>query len=193
MDQVALLGRAIDEVTRLVDGISEEQLGAQTPCSEWKVRDLVNHMTGGSTMFAISAETGDVPDELMGKLMTEDQLGDDFKQSFKEASTRAMAAFSKPGVLEQTVKLPFGAMPGAIAATIAVFDLTTHACDLAQSTGQQVQDGELVDIALEAGQQMVGPDLRVPGVFGPEQPCSDDASSIDKLMAFAGRLPQPTA
>ena len=193
MDQVALLGRAVDEVSRLVQGTSEDQLGVQTPCAEWKVRDLINHVTGGSTMFAISAETGDVPDELMGKLMTEDQLGDDFKQSFKDASTRAMAAFSKPGIMEQTVKLPFGEMPAGIAATIAVFDLTTHACDLAQATGQQVQDAELVDIALDAGKQMIGPDLRVPGVFGPEVPCEESASSVDKLLAFAGRLPQPTA
>lgn len=193
MDQVALLNRAIDEVSRLVDGVSDDQLTAQTPCAEWKVRDLVNHLTGGATMFAVSAETGEVPDELMAQLMTEDQLGDDFKQAFKEASTRAMAAFSRPGIMDQTVKLPFGEMPAPIAATIAVFDLTTHACDLAQATGQQVQDAELVGIALEAGKQMIGPEMRVPGMFGAEQPCADDASTVDKLLAFSGRQPQPTA
>lgn len=192
MDQVALLGRAIDEVTRLVDGLSDEQLGVQTPCEDWKVRDLLNHLTGGATMFAISAETGDVPDELMASLMTEDQLGDDYKQSWKAASTRAMAAFSKPGVMEQTVKLPFGEMPAGVAATIAVFDVTTHGCDLARATGQQLQDTELIETALAAGKQMIGPDMRVPGMFGPEVPCDASSSSVDKLLAFAGRQPQPT-
>ena len=193
MDQVALLGRAIDEVTRLVDGLTDDQLGVQTPCAEWKVRDLLNHLTGGATMFAISAETGDVPDDLMASLMTEDQLGDDYKQAWKAASTRATAAFSKPGIMEQTVKLPFGEMPAGVAATIAVFDVTTHACDLAQATGRQVQDAELVDTALAAGKQMIGPDMRVPGMFGPEVPCDESSSSVDKLLAFAGRQPQATA
>jgi uncharacterized protein (TIGR03086 family) len=100
-----------------------------------------------------------------------------------------MAAFNKPGIMEQTVKLPFGEMPAGVAATIAVFDLTTHACDLARSTGQQLQDTELLEIALEAGKQMIGPDMRVPGMFGPEQPCADESTSVEKLLAFAGRTP----
>ena len=193
MDPVALLGRAVDEVSRLVEGLDDDQYGKPTPCSEWKVRDLLNHLVGGTTMFAVSAETGDVPDELMASLMSEDQLGDDPKQAWKASSARALAAFSKPGIMEQTVKLPFGEMPAGIAATIGVFDVTTHACDLAQATGQQVQDTDLIETALETGKQMIGPDMRVPGMFGPERPCAESASSVDKLLAFAGRQPQPTA
>ena len=187
MEQGALLNRAVDEVSRLVDGISQDQLGAQTPCTDWKVRDLINHLVGGAKMFAISAETGSVPDDVLGSLMTEDQVGDDFKQSWKEASSRATAAFNAPGIEEKSVTLPFGEMPAPVAATIAVFDVTTHACDLATATGQQIQDTELLGLALEAGKQMVGPDLRVPGFFDAEQPCADDASPADRLLAFAGR------
>ena len=188
MDPVALLGRAVDEVNRLVDGLDDDQFGKQTPCTEWKVRDLVNHLVSGTTMFAVSAETGDVPPDVMASLQG-DLLGDDPKQAWKASSTRALAAFSKPGIMEQTVKLPFGGMPAGVALTIAIFDVTTHACDLAQATGQQIQDTELIDTALEAGKQMIGPDMRVPGMFGPEQPCADDGSSVDKLLAFAGRQP----
>ena len=191
MEQGALLNRAVDEATRLVDGMSDDQLDVQTPCAEWKVRDLINHLVGGAKMFAVSAETGSVPDEVLAAL-GQDNLGGDFKQAWKEASSRATAAFSAPGIEEKTVALPFGEMPAPVAATIAVFDVTTHACDLATATGQQIHDTELLDIALEAGKQMIGPDLRQPGVFGPEQPCADDASAVDRLLAFAGRVPQPT-
>jgi len=82
--------------------------------------------------------------------------------------------------------------PAGIAATIAVFDVTTHGCDLAQSLGKDVEDTELIETALAAGKQMIGPDLRVPGMFGPEVPCDESSSSVDKLLAFAGRQPQPT-
>jgi uncharacterized protein (TIGR03086 family) len=187
MDTVALLGRAIDEVGRLVQTTTDDQLGDPTPCTEWKVRDLINHVVGGSTMFAISAEGGDLSDEVMVGLMTEDQLGDNFREAYKAATSRAMAAFTQPGVLDKTVKLPFGEMPAGVAAGIAVFDVTTHGCDLARATGQQFLDAELLEAALAGGKQMIGPDFRVPGMFGPEQPCASDASATERLLAFAGR------
>ena len=187
MDNVVLLQRTVDQVNRLSANLTEEQLAAQTPCTEWKVRDLINHITGGATMFAISAEEGSVPDELMGKLMSGDNLGDDWRGAWSAASTRAIAVFKQPGIMEKTVKLPFGEMPAGVALGIAVFDVTTHAADLATATGQKVDDEELVEAALAMGKQMIGPDLRVPGVFDAEQSCPAGATTTEQLLAFAGR------
>jgi uncharacterized protein (TIGR03086 family) len=187
MDSVQMLQRAVDDAGRLVDRVSPDELANPTPCSEWTVRDLINHVTGGATMFAISAEQGSVPDEEMGRLMTGDNLGTDYKGAFNTATARAMAAFRQPSVLEKIVKLPFGEMPAGIALNIAVFDVTTHAVDLARATGQTVGDTDLLEAALGMGQEMIGPELRQPGVFGPEQPAPSGASAEDKLLAFAGR------
>jgi len=71
---VELLQRVVDETTQIVDNVKEDQLGNSTPCTEWTVRDIVNHITGGATMFAISAEQGKVPDEQIGQLMGGDNL-----------------------------------------------------------------------------------------------------------------------
>src|SRR5712692_7175483 len=111
MDSVTLLHRVVDETTVVVDHIGPAQLADPTPCTEWTVCDLLNHITGGSTMFAVSAEQGSVPDDLMAKLMGGDNLGDDYKGAWAAASARAMAVFAQPGVLERIVKLPFGEMP----------------------------------------------------------------------------------
>lgn len=187
MDNVALLQRVVDETTKVVNNVSESQLGNSTPCTEWTVRDVINHITGGSTMFAISAEEGAVPDELVGQLMGGDNIGDDPQGAWAVASARAMAAFEQPGVLDQIVSLPFGDMPAGIALNIAVFDVLTHAVDIARSTGQTVDQRELVETALTMGRQMIGPELRQPGVFEAEQPIADDAPPADRLLAFAGR------
>src|SRR3954447_15191585 len=187
MDNVALLRRTIAETNRLVDGTSEAQLDDPTPCAEWTVRDLINHLTGGSTMFAVSAEQGSVPDDMVGQLLGGDHLRDDYKGAFHTATTRAMAAFDQPGVLEKMVKLPFGEMPAGIALNIAIFDVATHACDLAKATGQKVSDDELLEQALAIGKQMIGPELRGAGLFDEAQPISDAASASDRLLAFAGR------
>ena len=187
MDNVALLQRAVGETTRLADSITPDQLGNPTLCTEWTIRDVINHVTGGSTMFAMSAEQGSVPDEVMGQLMGGDNLGDDYKGSLSAATKRAMAAFDQPGVLDKVVKLPFGEMPAGVALSIAVFDVTTHAVDLARASGQTIEDTELLDAALAMGKQMIGPELRQPGVFDAEQSIASDASAEDRLLAFAGR------
>jgi uncharacterized protein (TIGR03086 family) len=98
-----------------------------------------------------------------------------------------MKAFSLPGAMDKIVKLPFGEMPTGIALNIAIFDVATHACDLARATGQHVTDDEVLAGALAMGKQMIGPDLRTPGVFGDEQAADAQASAEDKLLAFAGR------
>jgi uncharacterized protein (TIGR03086 family) len=183
---IELLQRVVDETTRVVDNVKDDQLANATPCTEWTVRDIVNHITGGATMFAISAEQGKVPDDQIGQLMGGDNLGNDFKGAWGIAAKKAMGAFE--GVdLTKLVTLPFGEMPAGVALNIAIFDVATHAVDIAESTGQQITDTELLETALEFGKQMIGPDLRVPGVFGAEQPCPADAPITKRLAAFSGR------
>ena len=184
---VELLQRVANETTRVVDSLKPDQMGNDTPCEGWTVRDVVNHITGGATMFAISAEQGNVPDEQIGQLMGGDNVGDDPQGAWARASKRAMTAFELPGAMEKIVKLPFGEMPAGVALNIAIFDVATHACDLARATGQQVSDTEMLEGALDLGRQMVGPDLRAPGIFGAEQSSRDSASAEDRLLAFAGR------
>lgn len=182
-----MMKQVISSTDKVVQGIDKGQLGLPTPCTEWSVRDVLNHITGGSMMFAVCVEDGTISDEQLGQLMGGDNLGDDFLGAWRTASDRAVKAFGIPGVLDKTVKLPFGEMPAGIALNIAIFDVLTHAADLATSTGQEIDDTELVETALGVGRQMIGPDLRTPGVFGPEVEPPTGATPVQRLLAFAGR------
>ena len=182
-----MLQRVVDTTTDMIDHTSKAQLSSPTLCTEWTVKDLINHMVTGATMFAISAEQGSIPDDVLGKLMSTDNVGDDPKGAWDKASKRALTAFEQPGVMEKIVKLPFGEMPAGVALNIAIFDVATHSVDLAKATGQKVTDTELLEGALMIAQQMMGPQLRQPGIFGDEQPCPDNAGVDDRLLAFAGR------
>jgi uncharacterized protein (TIGR03086 family) len=187
VDSVMLLQRVVDETTDVVNDVSDDQLGNPSPCEGWTVRDVINHITGGATIFAISAEQGSVPDDVLGQLTSGDNLGNDPQAAWATAAKRAMSAFQQPGVLDKIVKLPFGEMPAGVALNIAVFDVLTHAVDIARASGQEVKDTELIETALTVGRQMIGPELRVPGVFDPEQPVAGNAPPEDRLLAFAGR------
>src|SRR5256885_13519320 len=96
MDQVAVMKRVVEQTGAVVDGIREDQLGNATGCSEWTVRDIVNHITGGATMFSEGVE-GPVADERLGQLIGGDNLGNDFKGSFHAAADKAVSTFDQPG------------------------------------------------------------------------------------------------
>jgi uncharacterized protein (TIGR03086 family) len=187
VEGVAMLQRVVDTTTEVIGNTTSAQLANPTLCSEWTVKDVINHMVSGATMFAISAEQGSIPDDVMGTLMSTDNVGNDPQGAWDTAAKRAMAAFGAPGVMEKIVKLPFGEMQAGVALNIAIFDVATHAVDLAKATGQSVADTELLEDALLIGQQMVGPGFRQPGIFDDAQPIDAKAPVTDRLLAFAGR------
>jgi uncharacterized protein (TIGR03086 family) len=187
MDVVATFERVLDRTNEVIDRVEPSQLANSTPCTEWDVRAVINHITGGAMMFAECVEQGSVPDSRLGELMGGDNLGDDFKGNYRAASDRARATFSMPGALDKTVKLPFGEMPAGVALNIAIMDVMTHAADIASATGQTIDDDEILTTALEVGRQLITDDFRAPGVFEAAQPVDSNASAADKLLAFAGR------
>lgn len=183
-----MLARVVNELRKVVDGVRPDQMSAPTPCTEWDVRAVLNHVTGGSLMFAECLEQGSISDEEFGRLMSTDLVGDDPSAVFGAAADRALAAFGAPGAMDQVVTLPFGTMPASVAANIALFDLAVHGLDLAYATGQSTElDPDVLQAGWDAAQGMLGPEMRATGMFGEAQPCADDAPMAERLMAFTGR------
>jgi len=183
-----MLEQVVNELKRVVEGIQPDQLSDPTPCTEWDVRGVLNHVTGGSIMFAECVENGAISDEEFGRLMSTDLVGDHPSEVFGAAANRALAAFGEPGALDRIVTLPFGTMPAGVAVNIAVFDLAVHALDLAHATGQSMElDPDVLQAGWEAAQAMLSPELRAAGLFAEAQPCAGDAPLATRLMAYAGR------
>jgi uncharacterized protein (TIGR03086 family) len=189
MDLIAALDEVGTEFGRLVAGTAPEQLGATTPCTEFSVRDVINHVTGGATMFASAFENGAVPDEELGRIMAGDLLGDDPVAAYTAASERVQAAYHAPGALEGMVALPFGEMPREAAIGIAVFDVAVHAWDLAQATGQELQlSQDLAEEILALGRGM-GIDQYRGMMFAEEVIIIETAPAWDRVAAYSGRQP----
>ncbi|MFI5047923.1 MAG: TIGR03086 family metal-binding protein [Acidimicrobiia bacterium] len=190
MDRLATMGKVLNETQRIVDNIEPSQLDDATPCSEWTVRDVLNHITAGADMFAIAGVEGSVPEDKLLELLTGDSLGDDYRASFRAACDRALAAYAPPGALDKVVVLPFGEMPAGVALDIAIFDVSTHAWDLAKATGQSTAlDPEVLEAAWTLAPLMLTDDYRAAGMYGAVVEVADDAPLQDKLAAFAGRTP----
>jgi uncharacterized protein (TIGR03086 family) len=190
MDLIEGIQGAASEFDRLVEGTRDDQLGNATPCAEFTVRDLVNHVASGAEMFAIAFEQGSVPDEELGRLMGGDYLGDDFKATLAASIHHAATAFSAPGALDGMVALPFGEMPREVALGIAVMDVMVHCSDLARGTGQELR---LTDADAEVGLELAiahGIDgMRDGGAFAAAIVVDDDADAWERLLAYTGRQP----
>ncbi len=128
--------RFVDALTSFgtdVHAVGATQWGDSTPCTEWNVRALVNHVT---------YETLWVPDLFAGKTVAEvgdrydgDQLGDDPGAAWDRAEEAARAAVSVDGAMSRTVHLSFGDVPGSQYAEELFTDLVVHAWDLARGIG----------------------------------------------------------
>jgi uncharacterized protein (TIGR03086 family) len=154
-----------------------------TPCSEFNVHELLNHVLAGMVMLKTAAAGGKaVPPE-------ESIVSDDPAGQYKASRRELLEVLGKPGVFDSTWEMPFGAMPGKMMAGIAFLEHLTHAWDIRKATGQ---DTELpTDVVTECYELVQPMDqmLRMPGVCGPAVEAPADATATQKLVAFMGRTP----
>lgn len=182
------LAQAFASTRSVLANVKPEQLDAPTPCASWTVRDLVNHIVGGSHWFAatVEASTAAPPTET-------DWSAGDVLTSYDDGIAASLAAFGAPGAQEKIVELPFGEFPGAFYMGLATSDQFTHGWDLARATGQstdlspELAAALLEQVKMAVPDQFRGPDGQAP--FGPEVPAPDSATAADRLAAFLGRRP----
>lgn len=174
-DLLKLYERASEWTATKVAGATTK-LDAASPCDEWNVRTLMNHMLETQRYFVGSARGEEVspPSPKPPELLSDDPVAD-----FDRARAETLSTFAKPGVIAKT-----GPSLG-----IAFSDQLLHGWDLAKATAQ---DATMPEGLPEAAYQMIHgrfTDDQRQGVFKPEVAVAPDASAQDKLLAYTGRDP----
>ena len=189
-DQIQNCQRALDGALKMIESASPADLAKQTPCTEWDVRGLIDHMIGVVQNFE-SGFTGGPPLTTAGGKSIPGQGGDNPAASYQQAADALLQAIRKPGALDQTLKLPFGEMPGHQAINIVIGDQSIHTWDLGKALGKPFKmDDEIATGILTMMHQILQPAFRGAGKgFGEEVPCPESAPVQDRLLAFSGRHP----
>lgn len=191
MDVVGLHERALDETARLVDGVTPEQMGLPTPCTEWDVRALLTHLVGGNLRWVTIAQGKPLqraPAQVAGG--GPDLLGDDPAAAYRRSATMLAETWRDPALLDQTFDIPFGLLPGRAALTLHIVETVTHGWDVAKALGQQPAfDPDVVQAALQFTQTNLPPSRPPGSPFAEPVPVADDAPAIDRLVALLGRTP----
>ena len=190
-DPAAELEEALELAGRLVAGVKPDQWELPTPCTEWNVRQLVDHLVSGHQLvarvlrgepFEQAAAAARSPDD--------DRLGDDAAAAYDASAREVLAAFTAPGVLERLVRVPFGTVPGAVARHLRIVECLVHGWDLATALGVPFDPpAPLVEQEIAFSGPMVRQVPPERHVFAPSRPVAEEAPPIERLAALLGRDP----
>ena len=179
-DPVGLFERATACAATVMAGVSAGQLDSPTPCTDWDVQQLIDHMVGGID-YLLAALAGEPPPQRSGRTIEDYQRG----------LAQLRNGLRTEGGLERTCMSPLGfEWPVAHAVAGTFMDALNHTWDLATATGQ---DASLDPGLVEACTAMFLPDMpergRASGLVGPAVAVPNDALAQDRLLAAMGRQP----
>lgn len=175
----------LPELIDLVDHISLGQLGAPTPCADFDVHAVIDHMIVGGATFA-ALFRGEQPGEIAPPAVD----GSVPAAEFRDAMEQLVDAVRSPGAMDRTIPAPFGDVPGETFARFVALDGLIHGWDLARATDRSwTPSAELVEAVDEFARVAITPDLRDAGLFAAATTAAaTDATPIERLAAFTGRV-----
>lgn len=168
-DELTVLSNGLDQVESLLAEVTAERLGEPTPCADWTVRELIDHVVQGTANFADAVRGHEVD-------WSSSPQHADWLAAYRQNAERLRVAWQEA---EGTPELGMGVQSAEFA---------VHTWDLAQALGRPTAD---LDPALAEGglafmRASLTPEMRG-SAFGPEQPAPEVADAYQRIAAFAGR------
>lgn len=185
---------AAELVAALVRGTRADQLGDPTPCPDYAVGDLLDHLSGLALAFAQAARKETAVDGL-GPSADGARLPGAWREVIPEQVLALAQAWCDPGAWSGPTAAGGLEMDGAEAGIVALDELVLHGWDLAVSTGQPYAPD---DVSVEATRSFVaqfsgpGTESMREGLFGPELATPTGATPLEEVLSTAGRDPRAT-
>ena len=178
-------------MARLVRGVTDEQLSDPTPCPDYTVADLVDHIGGLAYAFTASAVKGEVPEE--GGSGDGSRLEDGWRDRIITQLGELAKAWRDPASYDGITMAGPIEMPADVAALVALDEVVVHGWDLARATGQDFEaDDDAAAACLGFAESFEVPAGETDGPFGPPVPVPPDADLLDRLIGATGRDPSWT-
>lgn len=189
MDTIAALPIAAAHFEAVTALVTSGDLAKPTPCGDWTVQQLLDHVVGGNAMAA--ALIGGATREDAIALLTTAVAGNNPLAAVQDSMRAQAAAFADPAALELTVQHPAMDMPGSQLLGFRVGDLLVHSWDLARAIGaDETLDPEVVAVVATNIEPM-RPFIGQVGMFGegPSETLDDNVDAQTALLDLMGRRP----
>lgn len=180
-----LLAVAAERAVPVVRGVPDELMAAPTPCADYTVAGLLNHLYQVVVNFQglaakENADWSKEPDHLHGE----------WRDGFAAEAAALVDAWAAPDS-EEGVSPGMG-LPARTVGQMALLDMTVHAWDLARATGQPYEAPPGVVPELADLLATMAPTARKMGVFGEPREAGPGADEFARLLADSGRDPDWT-
>jgi len=184
-DPRALFASALATGAEVISGVSTEQLDLSTPCTEFDVRTLGNHLLAAP--FAVAALGRGEPYAERPEPVPFDQWRADWGASARAARD----SWADDALLGKPISLPWDELPGAAVLAQFMGEVVVHTWDLAHATGQWADwKPEVLEASLRAWREGLPAEGREQyAAFGDVVAVADDAPLIDRIVAWTGRRP----
>ncbi|MEV4940236.1 TIGR03086 family metal-binding protein [Streptomyces zaomyceticus] len=186
VDGFTLLAEAHDYLLAAVRGVPAGAWGDATPCTEWTVRQVVNHARLDQQALVMQITGVTPPSDPFEPV---DAVADDPVAELAGVLEAAAAAWES-GRGSESVATPMGPMPAGTGAAAAALDAGLHAWDIARATGQDLPLTEEMAEGLEDIASKLVDFVRDSfGKYAPPVAVPEGASRAERLLAFTGRDP----
>jgi uncharacterized protein (TIGR03086 family) len=178
-DELASAEAALCALQHVLHPISRDELSKSTPCSEYDVRQLTDHLLNSITLLGGAA----------GAELPEPDSDDSIEGQIVCAARPALDAWHRRG-LDGKVSLGPNELPGTFAVSILSVEFLVHGWDYAAATKHPIDVAEsLADYVLGLARNVINPQTRAAVGFADPVAVADDAPALDRLVAFTGRDP----
>ena len=169
----------------LLLGVDDDEMAWPTPCPDWDVATLLDHLMGLSHAFTQAArKRSDAAGA--GPEPSAHHLPPHWRSRLPVLLEELATAWKDPYAWTGTTGVGGAVMPATAIGTIAMNEVIMHSWDLAMATGQEyAADPRTLEVLIEFLSE--GPAEGTPGMFGPRVAIDDEATFLDQALALAGR------
>lgn len=177
------LAMVVDAVGKLIESTPDSALGLPTPCTEFTVKDLNEHLV------MVMRRIGAIGRGEHWSTIDQEAQDSGWAESYREGAHGVMQAWTDPAQLGQMYEVPWGEMPGAPLMMTYTAELAVHGWDLAQATGVEFTvDDELLRGPLDCAKFIPAEGRDTPDLpFGEVVDPGPDAPVLDQLAGWMGR------
>lgn len=185
-------GPATRAVAAVLDGIRDDQLAHPTPCPDFSVADVLDHLSGLALAFTLAARKEPIPGG-GAPVVDGSKLSPSWRTEIPAALDGLAAAWTDPSAYGGLTMAGPIEMPADIAALVALDEVVVHGWDLARATGQPYSPDDATVLAcLGFASSFEVPPEAGAGPFGPPVPVPSSAPALDRLAGATGRDPSWT-
>ncbi|OBB75131.1 MULTISPECIES: TIGR03086 family metal-binding protein [Mycobacterium] len=178
-DELRSAEKSFAVLQHVLHGIAADDLHKQTPCREFDVAALTDHLLNSITMLGAMA----------GAQFTERDRDAPIEQQVVFSARSALDAWRRRG-LDGTVDFGGNDVPARMMVGVLSIEFLVHAWDYSAAIGRDVNAPEsLSDYVLGLARKIITPEGRVNAGFDDPIDVPADAGALTRLLAYTGRQP----